>query len=200
MPADIQDIYLASLEGMGLKLADHDVKFAEDDWESPTLAAWGVGWQVWLDEMEITQFTYFQQMGGIDLDPVSVELTYGLERIALILQGKESAFELAWNDEVSYGTLWREKERQFSTYNFETASIERIQEMFRLCAQESLANLEAGLVFPAYDYALKCSHLFNVLDARGAISVTERGRHIARVRDLARACARKYVVQGTFSE
>ena len=193
VPDDIQDVYLTSLEAMGLRLADHDVKFAEDDWESPTLAAWGVGWQVWLDEMEITQFTYFQQMGGIDLDPVSVELTYGLERIALILQGKESAFDLAWNDEVSYGILWREKERQFSVYNFEAASVERIQEMFQLCAQESRANLEVGLVFPAYDYTLKCSHLFNILDARGAISVTERERFIGRVRELAKACANEYM-------
>ena len=196
VPDDIQDIYLTSLEEIGLRLADHDVKFAEDDWESPTLAAWGVGWQIWLDEMEITQFTYFQQMGGIDLDPVSVELTYGLERIALILQGKESAFELAWNDEISYGTLWWEKERQFSIYNFEAASVERVQEMFRLCAQESRANLEAGLVFPAYDYTLRCSHLFNVLDARGAISVTERERFIARVRELARECANEYMALG----
>jgi len=193
VPDDIQDIYLTSLEEIGLRLADHDVKFAEDDWESPTLAAWGVGWQVWLDEMEITQFTYFQQMGGIDLDPVSVELTYGLERIALVLQGKESAFELAWNDEISYGTLWWEKERQFSIYNFEVASVERAQEMFRLCAQESQANLEAGLVFPAYDYTLRCSHLFNVLDARGAISVTERERFIAQIRELARECANGYM-------
>ena len=196
VPDEIQDVYLASLEELALKLADHDVKFAEDDWESPTLAAWGVGWQVWLDEMEITQFTYFQQMGGVDLEPVSVELTYGLERIALILQGKESAFELAWNDTISYRVVWWERERQFSLYNFEKASVERIQEMFGLCAQECLSSLEAGLVFPAYDYALKCSHLFNVLDARGAISVTERERYIARVRDLAKGCAEAYLNLG----
>lgn len=195
-PNDIQEIYLASLEELGLRLADHDVKFAEDDWESPTLAAWGVGWQVWLDEMEITQFTYFQQMGGIDLDPISVELTYGLERIALILQGKESAFELAWNDTVSYRTLWWDKERQFSVYNFERADIERIKKMFDLCAQECRENLDTGLVFPAYDYALKCSHLFNVLDARGAIGVAERERYIARVRDLAKVCAETYLALG----
>jgi len=195
-PAEIQEIYLASLEDLGLNLSLHDVKFAEDDWESPTLAAWGVGWQIWLDEMEITQFTYFQQMGGVTLDPVSVELTYGLERIALILQGKESAFDLSWNDTVSYQTLWWEKERQFSIYNFEAANIARIQQMFSLCAEECHANLAAGLVFPAYDYTLKCSHLFNILDARGAISVTERESFIARIRDLAKGCAQAYLKAG----
>ncbi len=194
-PVDVQEMYLASLEQLGLRLADHDVKFAEDDWESPTLAAWGVGWQVWLDEMEITQFTYFQQMGGITLDPISVELTYGLERIALLLQGKESAFDLDWNENVTYGTLWRDKEREFSAYNFETANTDRIQHMFQLCSDECRDNLAAGLVFPAYDYALKCSHLFNILDARGAISVTERESYIGRIRALAVGCAEAYVAK-----
>jgi glycyl-tRNA synthetase alpha chain len=192
-PEDIQKIYLESLENLGLKLVDHDVKFTEDDWESPTLAAAGVGWQIWLDEMEITQFTYFQQMGGIYLDPVSVELTYGLERIALILQEKESAFELHWSGELDYHTLWWERERQFSIYNFEKADIERLQTMFDLCAEECRSNLKAGLAFPAYDYALKCSHLFNVLDARGALSVTERESFIGRVRDLTKGCAEVYL-------
>jgi len=181
---------------LGLKLAEHDVKFAEDDWESPTLGAWGAGWQVWVDGMEITQFTYFQQMGGVTLDPVSVELTYGLERIALLLQEKESTYGLQWNDEVTYKTLWWEKERQFSLYNFEVAGVERIQEMFGLCAEECRASLAVGLVFPAYDYALKCSHLFNVLDARGVISVTERESFIARIRDLAKGCAKGYLEMG----
>ncbi|NOX44224.1 MAG: glycine--tRNA ligase subunit alpha [Caldiserica bacterium] len=192
-PPDIQDLYLGSLEYVGIDLREHDVKFSEDDWESPTLGAWGVGWQVWLDEMEITQFTYFQQMGGIDLDPVSVELTYGLERIALFLQGVESAFELRWSEDVKYGEIWHEKERQFSIYNFEQADVERIRRMFELAEAEARACLEAGLVFPAYDHTLHCSHLFNVLDARGAISVAERESYIARIRELARACAQNYL-------
>ena len=195
-PANIQEMYLDSLEGLGMNLAEHDVKFAEDDWESPTLAAWGVGWQVCLDEMEISQFTYFQQMAGINLDPVSVELTYGLERIAMVLQGVESTYDLRWNDGIAYGTLWREKERQFSVYNFESAAVERIQKMFTLCEEECQASLMAGLVFPAYDYALKCSHLFNILDARHAISITERESFIARIRELAKACAQGYLGTG----
>ena len=188
-PAGIQELYLDSLETIGLRLREHDVKFAEDDWESPTLGAWGVGWQIWVDEMEITQFTYFQQMGGVVLDPVSVELTYGLERIGLIVQGVESSFDLQWSDNVTYGELCREKERQFSKYNFELADCERVQNLFTLCADECHTLIEAGLPFPAYDYALKCSHLFNVLDARGVISVTERESYIGRIREMARGCA-----------
>jgi glycyl-tRNA synthetase alpha chain len=193
-PAKIQDLYLTSLEEIGFTLAAHDLKFAEDDWESPTLAAWGIGWQVWLDGMEITQFTYFQQMGGISLDPISVELTYGLERIAMLLQGKDNAFDLKWNKEITYRELWWEKERQFSIYNFEHASVERIQEIFAACEIESQESCDRGLVFPAYDYALKCSHLFNVLDARGAISVTERERYITRIRKLTKCCATSYMM------
>lgn len=192
-PPDIQDIYLESLTALGLELDKHDVKFAEDDWGSPTLSAWGVGWQVWLDDMEITQFTYFQQMGGIELGSIPVELTYGLERIATLLQGTESIYELHWNDETSYHNLWWEKERQFSIYNFEAATVDRIQEMFNLCARECRTNLAAGLIFPAYDYVLKCSHLFNILDARGAISVTERESFIGRIRAMARDCAKGYL-------
>jgi len=195
-PTNIQGMYLDSLKALGLNLLEHDVKFAEDDWESPTLAAWGVGWQVWLDEMEISQFTYFQQMGGINLDPVSVELTYGLERIAMVLQHVESAYDVSWNDKVTYGALWWEKERQFSIYNFESAVVERIQKMFILCEEECRTSLMAGLVFPAYDYALKCSHLFNILDARRAISITERESFIARIRELAKACAQGYLGTG----
>lgn len=194
-PADIQDLYLDSLEAVGVRLRDHDVKFSEDDWESPTLGAWGVGWQVWLDEMEITQFTYFQQMGGVDLDPVSVELTYGLERIALFLQGLESAFELRWSEGMTYGELRQEKERQFSIYNFERANIDRLRTMFDLSEAEAKDCLAAGLIFPAYDHVLRCSHLFNVLDARGAISTAERESQIARIRALARACAEGYLAQ-----
>jgi len=192
-PPEIQDLYLASLEHIGIVLRDHDVKFSEDDWESPTLGAWGVGWQVWLDEMEITQFTYFQQMGGVDLEPVSVELTYGLERIAMFLQGAESAFDLLWSDGVRYGDIWLEKERQFSRYNFERASVARVRQMFELSEAEAKDCLSSGLVFPAYDHTLRCSHLFNVLDARGAISVTERESYIARIRALARGCAECYL-------
>lgn len=194
-PEDIQDLYLASLEHIGIVLRDHDVKFSEDDWESPTLGAWGVGWQIWLDEMEITQFTYFQQVGGLDLDPVSVELTYGLERIAMFLQGVESAFDLLWREGVRYGEIWLEKEREFSRYNFEQASVERIRYMFELCEAEAKDCLAAGLVFPAYDQTLRCSHLFNVLDARGAISVTERESYIARIRALAKGCAEGYLAK-----
>jgi glycyl-tRNA synthetase alpha chain len=154
-----------------------------------------VGWQIWLDEMEITQFTYFQQIGGLDLDPVSVELTYGLERIAMFLQGAESAFELLWSEHVRYGEIWLDKEREFSIYNFERASVERIRKIFELCEAEAKDCLAAGLVFPAYDQTLRCSHLFNVLDARGAISVTERESYIARIRALARGCAEGYLAK-----
>ncbi|MGC9530131.1 MAG: glycine--tRNA ligase subunit alpha [Candidatus Bipolaricaulaceae bacterium] len=194
-PEEVQDLYLGSLEHLGVVLEDHDVKFAEDDWASPTLGAWGVGWQVWLDEMEITQFTYFQQMGGIDLDPVSVELTYGLERIALFLQGVESAFRLHWSSQVTYGELRQEKERQFSVYNFQRADVGRVRQAFDLAEAEAKDCLGAGLVFPAYDHALRCSHLFNVLDARGAIAAAERESYVGRIRALARGCAQGYVAQ-----
>ena len=194
-PPDIQDLYLRSLEAVGINLKEHDVKFAHDDWESPTLGAWGVGWQVWLDGMEITQFTYFQQMGGMDLNPVSVELTYGLERIALFLQGVESAFDLRWAEWLTYGEMFRERERQFSIYHFEKASIERARRMFDFHEAEAKECLAQGLVFPAYDHTLRCSHLFNTLDARGALATAERETYIARVRALARACAETYVAE-----
>jgi len=191
-PAEIQDLYLQSLEEVGIELRSHDVKFSHDDWESPTLGAWGVGWQVWLDALEITQFTYFQQMGGVDLNPVAVELTYGLERIAMVLQGKESALDLVWADGVHYRDIWQEKERQFSIYHFEQASVDRARAMFDLAEAEAKACLGAGLVFPAYDHTLRCSHLFNTLDARGALATAERESYIARVRALARQCAELY--------
>ncbi len=192
-PPDIQELYLESLESLGIELADHDVKFFHDNWNSPTLGAWGVGWQVELDGMEITQFTYFQQMGGLELDPVSVELTYGLERIAMFLQGVDDVFQLRWNDELTYGELQREEERQFSRYNFEEADVPTILRWFELAEEEAKRLLEKGLYLPAYDYTLKCSHLFNILDARGAISVTERERYIGRIQELARGCAERYL-------
>lgn len=194
-PSDIQDLYLRSLEAVGIDLRRHDVKFAHDDWESPTLGAWGVGWQIWLDGMEITQFTYFQQMGGVDLDPVSVELTYGLERIALFLQEEDSAFDLRWAEWLTYGEMFRERERQFSIYHFEKASVERARTMFEFHEAEAQECLSQGLVFPAYDHTLRCSHLFNTLDARGALATAERESYIARVRALARGCAEVYLAE-----
>ncbi len=192
-PDDVQDIYLASLERLGVKLAKHDVRFVEDDWESPTLGAWGLGWEVWLDGMEITQFTYFQQVGGLDLKPVSAELTYGLERIAMYIQEKDSLFDLAWAPGMSYGDVHHQTEVEWSKYNFELADTKVLTKLFADYEAECRRALEAGLIFPAYDYVLKCSHSFNLLDARGAISVTERTAYIGRVRDLARGCAEGFV-------
>ncbi len=192
-PQDIQEIYLESLKALGIDPLEHDIRFVEDDWESPTLGAWGLGWEVWLDGMEITQFTYFQQCGGFDLFPVSVELTYGLERIAMYLQGKDNVFELAWSPEVSYAELYHQAEVEWSQYNFELADLELLFRHFQDCEKEALSLLDKGLVLPAYDYCLKCSHLFNLLDARGALSVSERVNYIARVRKLANRCARLYL-------
>lgn len=194
-PDQIQDIYLDSLKQLGIDAKEHDVRFVEDDWESPTLGAWGLGWEVWLDGMEITQFTYFQQVGGIDLRPISVELTYGLERIAMYIQGKDSVYDLAWNNDVTYGEVHRQGEVEWSKYNFEAADTAMLFDLFDKFEAESKASLETGLVLPAYDYVLKCSHTFNLLDARGAISVTERTRFISRVRDLARSAAAAYLLQ-----
>jgi glycyl-tRNA synthetase alpha chain len=194
-PLDIQDIYLESLKSFGIDPLDHDIRFVEDDWESPTLGAWGIGWEVWLNGMEITQFTYFQQVGGIDLSPISVEITYGLERISMYLQEKDSVYDLMWNDHVTYGHVHHQGEVEFSTYNFETANVDMLFKAFDMAEAESKAQVERGLVLPAYDYCLKCSHIFNLLDARGAISVTERTRFIHRVRNLARKTAEAYVAQ-----
>jgi len=194
-PEDGQDQYLKSLTALGIDPMKHDIRFVEDDWESPTLGAWGLGWEVWLDGMEITQFTYFQQVGGIDLSPVTVELTYGLERIAMYLQNIDNVYDLKWNDTLLYGDVHLETEKQFSTYNFEAADTSRLFTWFEMYEAEAMAILERGLVLPAYDYTLKCSHAFNLLDARGAISVTERTGFIARVRKLARAAAGEYVAQ-----
>lgn len=192
-PPDSQDIYLKSLSAIGIDLLKHDIRFVEDDWESPTLGAWGLGWEVWLDGMEVTQFTYFQQVGGIELKPVSVELTYGLERIAMYLQEVDNVYDLKWNNNITYGDIHHETEVEFSRYNFDTADTGLLFILFDKYETESLNTLKQGLVLPAYDYCLKCSHNFNLLDARGAISVTERTAYIARIRNLARKCAHGYL-------
>ncbi|GMV41031.1 MAG: glycine--tRNA ligase alpha subunit [Myxococcales bacterium] len=194
-PHDIQELYLGSLKALGIDPMEHDIRFVEDDWESPTLGAWGLGWEVWVDGMEASQFTYFQQAGGIELDPVAVELTYGLERLTMYLQGKSSVYDLEWVDGVSYGEVHHQDEVELSTYNFEVADVALHLELFEKFERECQRILEQGLVLPAYDYTLKCSHVFNVLDARGAISVTERQKYIGRVRGLARRCAEAYVAQ-----
>jgi glycyl-tRNA synthetase alpha chain len=194
-PLDIQELYLESLKRFGLNLLEHDIRFVEDDWESPTLGASGLGWEVWLDGMEITQFTYFQQAGSIDLHPVTVEITYGIERIAMYLQGVESVYDIAWNDQVSYGDLFHQAEVEFSTFNFEEADVEKLINHFQACEDEAHRIVEKGLILPAYDYCLKCSHTFNLLDARKAISVAERTRYIGRIRNIARKVAERYVAQ-----
>ncbi len=191
-PDDVQDIYLKSLEVLGIDAKEHDIRFVEDDWESPTLGAWGLGWEVWLNGMEVTQFTYFQQVGGIDLKPVSVELTYGLERICMYLQGVESVYDLKWNDKVTYGQIFHQNEVEQSKYNFELSDASMLLDLFNKYEAESLRLCEEGLPRPAYDYCLKCSHTFNMLDARGAISITERASYIGRVRNLASKAAQLY--------
>ncbi len=192
-PDDVQDLYLASLEALGLRLREHDVRFVEDDWEAPTLGASGVGWEVWLDGMEITQFTYFQQVGGLPCRPVSVELTYGPERLAMYLQGVSDYRDLRWSDTVTYGEIYYEQERQFSAYNFEHADVDRLRRWFNDFEAEARGLASLGLPLPAYDYVLKCSHVFNLLDSRGAVSVTERAGLIDRVRGLARLVAEAYL-------
>jgi len=194
-PSNIQEKYLESLKSLGLEPLQHDIRFVEDNWESPTLGAWGLGWEVWLDGMEITQFTYFQQVGGFDVEEVSVELTYGLERIAMYVQDKDNVFHLEWKEGVTYGELFQKAEEEHSRYSFDYSHTGMLQQLFNLYEQEARQLLERGLVFPAYDYVLKCSHIFNLLDARGAISVTERTAYIARVRSLARYSAEKYLLQ-----
>jgi glycyl-tRNA synthetase alpha chain len=194
-PEDVQDLYLGSLTVLGIIPAEHDIRFVEDDWEGPTLGAWGLGWEVWMDGMEITQFTYFQQAGGIDLRPVSAELTYGLERIAMYLQGVGSVYDLEWAHGVSYGDIYHENERQWSRYNFEVADTAALFGRFAEHEAECAKCLDEGLVLPAYDQVLKCSHSFNLLDARGVISPTERGAYIWRVRALAARVAAAYLAQ-----
>ena len=192
-PDDVQDIYLESLRKLGIPLEQHDLRFEEDNWEAPTLGAWGIGWQVLLDGMEITQFTYFQQTGGLDLMPISVELTYGLERIATFLADRESVFDLPWNEELTYGQVKQREEYEFSKYSFEVADTGMLFELFDLYQKECLRCLDEGCILPAYDYCLKCSHTFNLLDSRGAISVTQRVGIIGRVRSLALKIAQQYV-------
>jgi glycyl-tRNA synthetase alpha chain len=194
-PFEIQEMYLDSLKAFGVEPLEHDIRFVEDDWESPTLGAWGLGWEVWLDGMEITQFTYFQQAGGIDLKPVSVEITYGIERIAMYLQGINNVYDLEWTKGIKYGAVHHRGEVEFSTYNFETADVAMLFQLFKMYEGEAVRLIQAGLVLPAYDYCLKCSHTFNLLEARGAISVTERTQYIARVRNLARLSAEAYFQQ-----
>ena len=194
-PVDVQDVYLKSLEALGIDPLAHDIRFVEDDWESPTLGASGLGWEVWLDGMEITQFTYFQQAASIELSPISVELTYGLERIAMYLQGVDNVFHLQWNDSIMYGDIHHQAEVEHSTYNFEQADVKMLLSLFDMYEAECQRVLSASLVLPAYEYCLKCSHAFNLLDARGAISVTERTGYIARVRNLARGCGEAYLEQ-----
>jgi len=194
-PADAQQLYLDSLKGLGIDPLQHDIRFVEDNWEAPTLGAWGLGWEVWLDGMEITQFTYFQQCGGIDCHPVCVEYTYGLERIAMFVQKKDNVYDVEWVDGISYGDVHHQGEVDHSYYNFEVADVDALYRMFEICEKEALRVIDKGLVLPAYDYVLKCSHTFNLLDARGAISVTERTGYIGRVRNLARTVARGFVAQ-----
>lgn len=192
-PENVQDLYLASLEALGLDLSQHDIRFVEDDWESPTLGAWGLGWEVWLDGMEITQFTYFQQVGGIDLDVIPVEITYGLERITMFVQGKSSLFDILWAEGVTWGDVYREFEREFSIYNFEEAPVDFLRTQFDVLEKEADRLLKKDLLYPAYDHVIKLSHTFNLLDARGAISPSERAQYIGRVRRLASAVARLFV-------
>jgi glycyl-tRNA synthetase alpha chain len=192
-PEDVLDLYFASLEAVGIDTKKHDVRLVEDDWEQPTLGAWGLGWEVWCDGMEVTQFTYFQQVGGLEIEVVPAEVTYGLERLAMFLQGKRSALELEWAPGVTWGDVYRESEREWSTYNFEVAPVDVLARRFEEHESECRELLERELPLPAYDQVLKCSHTFNLLDARGAISVTERAAYIGRVRTLARRVAQLYV-------
>ncbi|MBU2591579.1 MAG: glycine--tRNA ligase subunit alpha [Nitrospinota bacterium] len=192
-PLNVQELYLESLKKLHIDPKEHDIHFVEDDWESPTLGAWGLGWEIWLDGMEVTQFTYFQQAGGIELSPVTVELTYGIERIAMYLQGVDNVYDLKWKGDITYGDIHHQDEVEFSTYNFEVSNPESYLKIFDIYEGECLTNIDRGLYLPAYDFCLKCSHAFNMLDARGAISVTERTGYIGRVRNLARKCAEGYL-------
>ncbi len=192
-PKDIQTLYLKSLQAIGIETKKHDIRFVEDDWESPTLGAWGLGWEVWLDGMEISQFTYFQQVGGLEVFPISVELTYGLERLAMYIQEVDDFKDLQWNDTTKYGELFFDKEVEFSTFNFKLADVKSLFEIFEDHEKQVKMLLENKLVYPAYDYLLKCSHTFNLLDARGVISVTERAAYIGKIRTMAKECALLYI-------
>jgi tetrameric-type glycyl-tRNA synthetase alpha subunit len=192
-PENVLDLYFGSLEAVGIDLKKNDFRLVEDDWEGPTLGAWGLGWEVWCDGMEVTQFTYFQQLGGLELDVIPAEMTYGLERLAMFLQGKRSAFDLEWAPGVTWGDVYRENEREWSVYNFEVAPVDILTRHFEEYEAECRDLVARELPLPAYDQVLKCSHTFNLLDARGAISATERAAYIARVRNLARRVAEQYV-------
>lgn len=192
-PDNIQETYLESLKELGINPEEHDIRFVEDNWESPTLGAWGIGWEVWLDGMEITQFTYFQQIGGIDTHPVSVEITYGLERIAMYIQQKDNVYDLVWTDGVTYGDIWHENEYEQSVYSYELSDHDMLFKLFDMYEAEATRIIKRGYVLPAYDYVLKSSHTFNLLDAAGAISLSERTEYIARVRKLSRMCAKAYL-------
>jgi glycyl-tRNA synthetase alpha chain len=194
-PPDVQQLYLDSMRVLGVDPLEHDIRFVEDDWESPTLGASGLGWEVWLDGMEVTQFTYFQMTGSMEVKPVSVELTYGLERICMYLQGVDNVFDLKWNNEITYRDVYHQQEVEQSTYNFEVADVDLLFDLFKKYETEAHRIIGRGLVIPAYEFCLKCSHTFNLLDARGAISVTERTGYIKRIRDIARVCASAYVAQ-----
>lgn len=196
-PDNVLDLYFDSLRAIGIEPAEHDIRLVEDDWESPTLGAWGLGWEIWLNGMECTQFTYFQQVGGLECRPVPAEITYGLERLAMYIQGVNSVYDLVWSVgpdglTFTYGDVFLRNEQQYSAYNFEVADVESLLTRFNMYEAEARRTLEAGLVLPAYDYVLKCSHAFNLLDARGAIAVTERTGYILRVRDIAKACCQAY--------
>jgi glycyl-tRNA synthetase alpha chain len=192
-PLDVLDLYFDSLAAIGLDLVAHDIRLVEDDWEQPTLGAWGLGWEVWCDGAEITQWTYFQQLGGLDLDLVPAEITYGLDRLGMIVQGKKTVFELEWAPGITWGEIYRENEREWSVYNFEEAPVDVLMRRFGEHEAECRQLLDRGLALPAYDDVLKCSHILNLLDARGALSVTERAAYIGRVRTLARRVARLYL-------
>ena len=194
-PDNIQELYLESLARLGIRAEEHDIRFVEDNWESPTLGAWGLGWEVWLDGMEITQFTYFQQVGSHDVKPVSVEITYGLERLAMYIQGVENVYDIAWTDDVTYGDVFHQNEFEQSTYAFDLSDEALLFDLFDKYEAEAVRVIGAGHVHPAHDYVLKCSHTFNLLDARGAISVSQRTAFIGRVRKLARLCAEAYLAQ-----
>ncbi len=194
-PDNVQELYLGSLEALGISAEKHDIRFVEDNWENPSFGAWGLGWEVWLDGMEITQFTYFQQVGSIDCELESAELTYGIERLAMYIQEKNNVFELEWVDGISYGDVFKKAEYEHSVYSFEEGDIDMLFNLFETYEKEAKRLIEKGLIMPAYDYVLKCSHAFNVLDARGAISVTERTGYIGRIRVIARMIAQAYVKQ-----
>jgi len=194
-PDTIQELYLESLKRLGIDPVQHDIRFVEDNWESPTLGAWGLGWEVWLDGMEITQFTYFQQVGSQDVKPVAVEITYGLERLAMYIQGVENVYDIQWTKDYTYGDVFHQNEVEQSAYSFELSDEALLFDLFEKYEKEAVRVIELGYVHPAYDYVLKCSHTFNLLDARGAISVSERTAFIGRVRKLARLCAQRYLKQ-----